>query len=59
MGASTDRPPPNSPLAVAAQPVDRSRWIARLSWLCSGHEHLSERHLAILSVVTGRCCNAS
>lgn len=51
---------PNSCLdAVATQPADRSRWIARLSWHCSRHEHLRKWQMAILSVVAGRCCHAS
>lgn len=50
---------PNSSLDVTAtHPMER-RWIARLSWHCSRHEHLSKRQMAILSIVAGRCCHAS
>ena len=52
---------PNSCLdAVATQPADRSRWIARPAGTAPArHEHLSKWQMAILSVVAGRCCHAS
>jgi hypothetical protein len=59
VGALTHLSRPNRSLAMAVQPVDRSRWIARLSWHCSRHEHLSKRQMAILLFAVGRCRHAS